>query len=65
MRRWLIGGLMLTLMGLMSSPAFAQKGRGSSAMQAARHGWLSDYRQAREVARKTGKPILLEFRCIP
>lgn len=25
--------------------------------------WLTSYREAREEARKTGKPIFLEFRC--
>ncbi|MBL8209622.1 MAG: hypothetical protein JNK87_02870 [Bryobacterales bacterium] len=25
--------------------------------------WLTSYREAREEAKKTGKPIFLEFRC--
>lgn len=25
--------------------------------------WLGDYQEARKVARETGKPIFLEFRC--
>ena len=44
------------------SPAVAQRGRGESG---AEYGWLSDYRQAKELAAQTGKPIMLVFRCIP
>lgn len=25
--------------------------------------WLSDYQEARKIAKQTGKPIFLEFRC--
>jgi hypothetical protein len=45
---------------VLANSAFAQRGP-----DAARHGWLSDYRQARDQARQTGKPIMLVFRCIP
>ncbi len=31
-------------------------------VDAAQEGWLNDYEKAREVARKSGKPILLVFR---
>lgn len=28
-------------------------------------GWLNDYQAARSVARESGKPIFLVFRCVP
>jgi hypothetical protein len=31
----------------------------------ARHGWQSDYAEARAEAKRTGKPIFLVFRCEP
>ncbi len=53
----------LAIVGLMASPALAQRGRRS--FDPGRNGWLTDYRQAREAARQSGKPILLVFRCVP
>lgn len=29
------------------------------------HGWLTDYAAAKAEARRTGKPIMLVFRCNP
>ena len=63
MRRLLLGVMVLAVVGLTASPVLAQ--RGLPPMAAARNGWLSDYPQAREQAKKTGKPIMLVFRCIP
>jgi hypothetical protein len=31
----------------------------------AEHGWLNDYAEARDLARKTGKPLMVVFRCVP
>jgi hypothetical protein len=31
----------------------------------AREGWLGDYEVAKELARKTGKPMMVVFRCEP
>ena len=28
-------------------------------------GWLSDYQEARHLAKKTGMPIMVVFRCFP
>ncbi len=36
---------------------------GSLAAQDEGIDWLSNYEAARELAKKTGKPIFLEFRC--
>jgi hypothetical protein len=51
--------------GLMAGPAPAQGRRGMSPQGAARQGWLSDYRRAKDLARQTGKPLMLVFRCVP
>ncbi len=55
--------LALLVLGGLASPVAAQRQRLSP--QAARYGWSGDYQQARELARKTGKPIFLVFRCVP
>jgi hypothetical protein len=55
----------LAMVGLMASPALAQRGRRPSPFELGRNGWLTDYRQAREAARESGKPIFLVFRCVP
>jgi hypothetical protein len=34
-------------------------------VDAARYGWLADYAAAKAEARRTGKPIMLVFRCEP
>lgn len=55
MNRLLAGLALLLVPGI----ADAQK------LDAARHGWYSDYGKARAEARRTGKPIFLVFRCEP
>jgi len=42
--------------------AEAQKPRPN---EAGRNGWYSDYQLARAEARRTGKPMLVVFRCEP
>ncbi|HEV3204862.1 MAG TPA: hypothetical protein VGY77_10785 [Gemmataceae bacterium] len=61
----LIGLIALAVAALTSGPVAAQRGRGLSEQAAAREGWLSDYRKAKEVARQTGKPLMVVFRCVP
>jgi len=65
MRTALVGFLALAVTALFVGCASAQRGRGTSPQEAARHGWLSDYREAKDRARQTGKPIMLVFRCVP
>jgi hypothetical protein len=66
MRTVVISSLALTILGLYAGCAEAQRGRGgASPQEAVRQGWLSDYGQARDRARQTGKPIMLVFRCVP
>jgi len=48
-------GLLLT----SADPVHAQ------ARKPAREGWHNDYEVARELARKTGKPLMVVFRCEP
>lgn len=65
MKGVLLGLLVAAVVGLTAGPAFAQRGRGASPFDAVRNGWLSDYRQAKEQARQSGKPMMLVFRCVP
>ena len=52
MMRWLIGGLLAA--ALVPSRVDAQQ-----------KGWLTDYAKARALARQTGKPLFVVFRCQP
>ena len=54
--RWL--GCAALLMALASTPAIAQSDDGMVE-------WLDDYGEALAEAKRTGKPIFLEFRCAP
>ncbi len=51
----ILAGVFLVAGGILYS-AHALK------VEAAEEGWLSDYQMAREVAKQSGKPILLVFR---
>ena len=55
--------LALSLPFLSTPAALAQPGRRGE--NAARYGWLSDYRAGREQAKKTGKPLMVVIRCFP
>ena len=48
----------VVLAALLSAPASAQSGDGMVV-------WLEDYGEALAEAKRTGKPIFLEFRCAP
>ncbi len=59
MKWYLLGGLL----GLGVASLY---GPGPGAAQAQKQtGWLTDYAQARALARQTGKPLLVVFRCQP
>lgn len=64
MKRLGIGLLVLGISVSTALPAHAQKkGRGKD--NSAQHGWMSSYGAARELARKTGKPLMVVIRCVP
>ncbi len=63
MRQVLIGLVALASVGLVAGPGFAQ--RGLPQLAANRNGWLGDYQQGKDLARKSGKPMMLVFRCVP
>jgi len=52
--------LVLSVVLAAAGPASARP-----ALDAARYGWHADYAGARAEARRSGKPILLVFRCEP
>ena len=61
MRCWLTGSV-LGLTVLM----FAGSAEAEPVAQAAQKaGWLTDYQAARKLARETGKPLFVVFRCQP
>ena len=52
--------LLLALAALVSGTLAAENSSGGQAVT-----WIESYDEAVEVARATGKPIFLEFRCAP
>ena len=58
--------LSLLLIGLAADRAFAQEDRvGGDRAEARKHGWVFDYDEAKRQARKTGRPLMVVFRCVP
>ncbi len=35
------------------------------ALDATQYGWLMDYQQAKQIARRDNKPLMVVFRCVP
>ena len=50
--------------GDVSAQRFGRRRRGRFG-DASRYGWRSSYRDAKAEARKTGKPLMVVFRCVP
>ncbi len=59
MKWWLFGGVVGFGL-LMLPPGAAQPGK-----QAARKGWLAGLDSGKALAKKTGKPLMVVFRCEP
>lgn len=51
----------LVIPGFVESTADAQPTKNLPAQ----FGWMSDYKSARAEARRTGKPMMVVFRCVP
>jgi hypothetical protein len=58
MRTWMMGFLGAGLLGF--GAASGQPGK-----LASQHGWHADLAAAKTLARKTGKPLMVVFRCEP
>jgi hypothetical protein len=52
--------LVLSCLLMLAGPASA-----GTALDAARNGWSTDYAASKAEAKRTGKPIMLVFRCEP
>ena len=48
--------------GLPAASAFAQ---GEDRSEALKHGWVFNYDEAKRQARKTNRPLMVVFRCVP
>jgi hypothetical protein len=58
--------LTLLAVGLQAADVCAQDGRfGDDRAEAAEHGWLFDYAAARQLAKRTNRPLMVVFRCVP
>ena len=58
MRTWMIGLIGVGLLGLGSAS-------GQGGKSAAKNGWHASLDTAKALARKTGKPLMVVFRCEP
>lgn len=59
MRGWLLGSM--AILSFITAQSGAVKESTTRALN--RPTWLRDYATARELARRTGKPIFVVFRC--
>ena len=65
MNRILLAIVCLTV-AVHSRAALAQMSRNAEdRVEAAKFGWVFDYKKGREVARKTDRPMMVVFRCVP
>lgn len=56
----------LLLIGLAADRAFAQEERfDDDRAEARKHGWVFNYDEAKRQARKTNRPLMVVFRCVP
>lgn len=63
MRNQVLGWVGITMLILCGSAVAQGGGRGQR--EARENGWLNNYQSARDEAKKSGKPIMLVFRCVP
>jgi hypothetical protein len=64
MRSPLAAVLTVTGILLTDSSAFAQRGRGRG-FDFGRNGWQFSLRAGKDIARQTGKPLMVVIRCQP
>jgi hypothetical protein len=66
MKRGLLCILALALIGLANSPFKAQgRGPGRGEQEAAKNGWIFNLEEGIVQAEKSGKPLMVVFRCLP
>ncbi len=67
MSRLARGMLALALVVSLNGPSvFAQRqAENEWRIDAKEHGWRLDYKQARQEAKRSGKPMMVVIRCIP
>lgn len=63
MRTYFLGILCLAAIALVPSTGLAQKGKVRD--EAARYGWQESLSGALKEAKRTGKPVMVVFRCVP
>ena len=63
--RSLVPALALAALALTDSPVLAQRGRRGGEQDAFRNGWVFGLSRGKELARKTGKPLMVVLRCVP
>ena len=61
MRKWLTGSVLGLTVLMFGGRADAEP----VAQAAQKAGWLTDYQAAKKIARESGKPLFVVFRCQP
>lgn len=62
MNRVVLTGLALTIASLSDLPEAQSR---SLSLEATEHGWRANYAEARDEARRTNRPLMIVFRCVP
>jgi hypothetical protein len=57
--------LALGFVALVNAPLLAQSREERGEEVAAKHGWLTSLEEGKAQARKSGKPLMVVFRCLP
>lgn len=59
-------GLVVLVAGLQAVGAWGQGSRvAEDRREAVKYGWRFNYADARREARKSGRPLMIAFRCVP
>ena len=65
MRSSVMLGLALVGISFTANTALAQRGRRGGEQSGGRYGWLSSLSAGKQLARTTGKPLMIVLRCVP
>jgi hypothetical protein len=65
MRSTVVAVLALAGVALSEGSASAQRGRRGGEREAVANGWAFSLSEGKRLAQKTGKPLMVVFRCVP
>ena len=61
----IVFSLLTSCVLLTASDVFGQRFTSDEHRAAHEHGWIFDYDEAKALARRTNRPMMVVFRCVP